>query len=120
MTALPVHIPSQPSKGFDAPSDGKDGRTAGSLLRPLRQCWGNAGVLPASATEAWICYIALAVFFPSTLLIKALGVSQHWRLVLTAAVPAAVVLLLEAVYCKVREGQPKLRETSSTVAASRV
>lgn len=122
MAPLPVHITSQPSKGFDAPSDGKDSKAAAasSLLRPLRQCWGNAGVLPASATEAWICYIALAVFFPSTLLIKALGVSLHWRLVLTAAVPAAVVLVLEAVYCKVRQRHPAARNTSSTAAASRV
>jgi hypothetical protein len=117
MTALPVHIPSQPSKGFDAPSDGKEGKPAAgaALLRPLRQCWGNAGVLPASATEVWICYVAMAVFFPSTLLIKALGVSLHWRLVLTAAVPAAVVLVLEAVYCKVKLGEPSF----SMPAASR-
>jgi hypothetical protein len=71
------------------------------MFRPLLQCWGNAGVLPASATEAWICYVAMAVFFPSTLLIRALGVSLHWRLVLTAAVPAIVVLGLEAAYSKV-------------------
>lgn len=77
------------------------GRTAAGMFRPLVQCWGNAGVLPASATEAWICYVAMAMFFPSTLLIKALGVSLHWRLVLTAAVPAVVVLGLEAAYSKV-------------------
>lgn len=77
------------------------GKSAAGMFRPLLQCWGNAGVLPASATEAWICYVAMAVFFPSTLLIRALGVSLHLRLVLTAAVPAIVVLGLEAVYSKV-------------------
>lgn len=45
--------------------------------------------------------MALGVFFPSTLIIKALGFGLHWRLVLTAAVPAAVVLALEAIYSKV-------------------
>lgn len=88
--------------GSDTDVKSPSSTAAANLLRPLRQCWGNAGVLPASATEAWICYVALAVFFPCTLLIKALGVSLEWRLVLTAAVPATVVLGLEAVYCKVR------------------
>jgi hypothetical protein len=99
MTSIPVHIPSHPSNGFE----GSDGKAASSTAAgtKLRQCWGNAGVLPASATEAWICYVALAVFFPSTLIIKALGFGLHWRLVLTAAVPAAVVLALEATYSKV-------------------
>jgi hypothetical protein len=92
--------------GLEA-ADGKGGgptaagKSAAGMFKPLLQFWNNAGMLPASATEAWICYVAMAVFFPSTLLIRALGVSLHWRLVLTAAVPAVVVLGLEAAYSKV-------------------
>jgi hypothetical protein len=98
MSSLPVHTTS--ASGSDTEHKAASSTAAANLFRPLQQCWGNAGVLPASATEAWICYVALAVFLPATLLIKALGVSLEWRLVLTAAVPATVVLALEAVYCK--------------------
>lgn len=109
---LPVHAASQ-QLGTDMGAAGTDisanaasrakaaTAAAASILGSLRQCWGNAGVLPASTTEGWICYVALLIFFPSTLIIRALGVSLHWRLVLIAAVPAAVVLSLEAVYLKV-------------------
>lgn len=72
--------------------------------KALRHCWSNAAVLPASATESWICYVALVVLLPATLVINALGTPLHWRLVLIAAVPAAVILVLECVYLKVGMG----------------
>lgn len=108
MTTLPLHNLQNPSIKASVSTEstrlGSAPTAAGaaaSILKPLWQCWGNAGVLPASATEGWICYLALAVFFPSTLIIRALGFSLHWRLVLIAAVPAVIVLSLEALHLKV-------------------
>jgi hypothetical protein len=54
--------------------------------------------MPPSVTQAWICYAGLAAFFPTLLAIRGLGAPLEWRLVLAAAVPAAVVAGLEAAY----------------------
>lgn len=51
-----------------------------------------------SATEAWITYVALLVFFPACLVIRKFALSSSWYLTAAAAVPAVVIVGLEAVF----------------------
>jgi len=66
--------------------------------------------MPRSATDAWIAYLGLLVFFPGCIVIRQLAWPTAWYLTAVLAIPAAAIISLEAVYIGPSERQnPRLQ-----------
>lgn len=54
--------------------------------------------MPRSATDAWIAYLGLLMFFPGCIVIRQFAWPTAWYLTAVLAIPAAAIISLEAVY----------------------